>query len=108
VYLIHRAHQTRPSGRNSRPISAKVTLLRIKSEIKVALFLFASHSFLANNFRFMVKLINKPFGVLCQFSGDEKNLSNFINEKGFYPAGRLDKKWFVKQDDRRMITHRFA
>ena len=38
-----------------------------------------------------VILFNKPFGVLCQFSGDEKNLSNFINEKGFYPAGRLDK-----------------
>jgi 23S rRNA pseudouridine2457 synthase len=33
-----------------------------------------------------VILFNKPFGVLCQFSGDEKNLSNFINEKGFYPA----------------------
>ncbi|WXU00729.1 MAG: Ribosomal large subunit pseudouridine synthase E [Catillopecten margaritatus gill symbiont] len=36
-------------------------------------------------------LFNKPFGVLCQFSGDAKNLSKFINEKGFYPAGRLDK-----------------
>jgi 23S rRNA pseudouridine2457 synthase len=35
--------------------------------------------------------LHKIGGVLCQFSGDEKNLSNFINEKGFYPAGRLDK-----------------
>lgn len=38
-----------------------------------------------------VILFNKPFGVLCQFSGDTKNLSAFINKKGFYPAGRLDK-----------------
>ena len=51
-----RAHQT---GRNSRPISAEVALPRLHSEIKVALFLFASHSFLANNLRFMVKLIVK-------------------------------------------------
>jgi hypothetical protein len=51
-----RAHQTRWSGRNSRPISAEVALPRLQSEIKVALFIFASHSFLANNLRFMVKL----------------------------------------------------
>ncbi len=38
-----------------------------------------------------IVLFNKPFGVLCQFSGDSKNLSTYINEKGFYPAGRLDK-----------------
>jgi len=38
-----------------------------------------------------ILLFNKPFGVLCQFSGDTKNLSKFINEKEFYPAGRLDK-----------------
>jgi hypothetical protein len=44
-----RAHQTRRSGRNSRPISAEVALPRLQSEIKVALFLFASHSFLAHN-----------------------------------------------------------
>ncbi|KAA0446000.1 MAG: pseudouridine synthase [Candidatus Thioglobus sp.] len=36
-------------------------------------------------------LFNKPFGVLCQFSGEGKNLSTFIKQKGFYPAGRLDK-----------------
>ena len=39
-----RAHQTRRSGWNSRPISAEVTLPRFQSEIKVALFLFASQS----------------------------------------------------------------
>lgn len=36
-------------------------------------------------------VFNKPYGVLCQFSGDRNNLSDFIDEKGFYPAGRLDK-----------------
>jgi hypothetical protein len=54
-----RAHQTRRSGRNYRPISAEIALPRLQSEIKVALFLFASHSFLTNNLRFMVKLIVK-------------------------------------------------
>ena len=54
-----RAHQTRRSGRNSCPISAEVALPRLQSEIKVALFLFASHSFLAHNLRFMVRLIDK-------------------------------------------------
>ncbi|SMN16175.1 Ribosomal large subunit pseudouridine synthase E [uncultured Candidatus Thioglobus sp.] len=39
---------------------------------------------------FMV-LFNKPFGVLCQFSGKGKNLSNYIDIKNIYPAGRLDK-----------------
>jgi hypothetical protein len=48
---------------NSRPISAEVTLFRLQSEIKVALFLFASHSFLANNLRFMVKLIDKAIVI---------------------------------------------
>lgn len=38
-----------------------------------------------------ILLFNKPFGVLCQFSGVEKNLSNYIDIKGIYPAGRLDK-----------------
>jgi hypothetical protein len=32
-------------------------------EIKVALFLFASHSFLANNLHFMVKLIDKAIVI---------------------------------------------
>ena len=62
-YNINRAHQTRRSGRNSRPISAEVALPRLQSEIKVALFLFASHSFLANNLRFMVKLIVKTIVI---------------------------------------------
>lgn len=37
-------------------------------------------------------LLNKPYGVISQFSEHEKHppLSNFISEKDFYPAGRLD------------------
>ena len=37
-------------------------------------------------------LFNKPFGIVSQFSEHEKHtpLSEFITEKGFYPAGRLD------------------
>lgn len=44
-----------------------------------------------------VIVFNKPFGVLSQFTdkGTEGStrptLSDFINEPGFYPAGRLDK-----------------
>ena len=37
-------------------------------------------------------LFNKPFGVISQFSEHEKHVSlaEFISEKKFYPAGRLD------------------
>jgi len=37
-------------------------------------------------------LFNKPFKVLCQFSDDRNrdNLSNYINIKDIYSAGRLD------------------
>ena len=38
-----------------------------------------------------IVLFNKPFGVLCQFSGEDKNLSDYIDIKNIYPAGRLDK-----------------
>ncbi|MDA0978834.1 MAG: pseudouridine synthase, partial [Proteobacteria bacterium] len=36
-------------------------------------------------------LLNKPWGVLCQFTGESPNLSDLVNHKGYYPAGRLDK-----------------
>ncbi len=41
----------------------------------------------------MAKLIalNKPFGVICQFSGDNNTLSDYVDIPNVYPAGRLDK-----------------
>ena len=41
----------------------------------------------------MTKLIalNKPFGVICQFSGESKTLLDYIDIPNIYPVGRLDK-----------------
>ena len=41
----------------------------------------------------MAKIIalNKPFGVICQFTGDEKTLAEYIDIPNIYPVGRLDK-----------------
>ena len=36
-------------------------------------------------------LFNKPYGVLCQFSGDGATLASYIDQPGYYAAGRLDK-----------------
>ena len=37
-------------------------------------------------------MFNKPYGVICQFSGHVKHasLKQYIDAPGFYPAGRLD------------------
>lgn len=39
-----------------------------------------------------VILLNKPYGVICQFSpsGDHRTLKDFVDLPGIYPAGRLD------------------
>lgn len=39
----------------------------------------------------MLIAFNKPFGVLCQFSGPGSTLADYLDLPGAYPAGRLDK-----------------
>ena len=41
-----------------------------------------------------ILLFNKPFGVICQFSGEihEETLAHYIKLPNFYVAGRLDKQ----------------
>lgn len=60
-----------------------------------------------------VILLNKPFGVLCQFSGDDPalTLAGYVkNQPGYYPAGRLDKKseGLVLLTDQGKLQHQLA
>lgn len=36
-------------------------------------------------------LLNKPYGVLCQFTGDGPTLADHVDVPGVYAVGRLDK-----------------
>ena len=38
-----------------------------------------------------VLLLNKPYGYISQFSGDNNTLADLVKIKHVYPAGRLDK-----------------
>jgi 23S rRNA pseudouridine2457 synthase len=38
-----------------------------------------------------ITAFNKPFGTLCQFSGEGDTLAKYIDIPNIYPAGRLDK-----------------
>jgi hypothetical protein len=65
-----------------RPISAEVALPRLQSKIKVALFLFASHSFLENNLRFMVKLIVKSIVINGKIHKNKRKRFYSSNKEG--------------------------
>lgn len=57
-----------------------------------------------------VILLNKPFGVLSQFSGDSKTLADYVPVKGVYPAGRLDKdsEGLLLLTDNGTLQHRIS
>ncbi len=59
-----------------------------------------------------VVLFNKPFNTLCQFTGEQHDstLADYINVKGVYPAGRLDKdsEGLLLLTDNGKLQHRIS
>lgn len=59
----------------------------------------------------VVVLFNKPFGVLCQFSGDRgPTLKDYVDVARVYPAGRLDSdsEGLVVLTDHGPLQHRIS
>ena len=60
----------------------------------------------------MLLLLNKPYGVICQFSPHEKHqtLADYIAIPGVYPAGRLDtdSEGLLILTDDGALQHRFS
>ncbi len=57
-----------------------------------------------------VILLNKPFGVVSQFSGEDTTLASLVPIKGVYPAGRLDKdsEGLLLLTDHGKLQHRIS
>ena len=60
----------------------------------------------------MLVALNKPFGVLCQFTDDagRRTLADFVPQKGVYAAGRLDhdSEGLLLLTDDGKLQHRLA
>lgn len=60
----------------------------------------------------MLVALNKPFGVLCQFTGEagRRTLADFVGQKGVYAAGRLDQdsEGLLLLTDDGKLQHRLA
>ncbi|MGN6481304.1 rRNA large subunit pseudouridine synthase E [Luteibacter sp.] len=60
----------------------------------------------------MLVALNKPFGVLCQFTDEagRRTLADFVTQKGVYAAGRLDhdSEGLLLLTDDGVLQHRLA